>query len=87
MGSPISNLIAEAVMQRLEQSIVGQLKPKVWIRYVDDTFVIIKRNDVHEALNCMNHALDGIRFTLEVEQDRRLPFLDILVERTTEGTL
>ena len=45
----------EAVMQRLEESIIDQLKPKLWIRYVDDTFVIIKRDEVQKALNLMNH--------------------------------
>ena len=35
----------------------------------------------------MNNTLSGIRFTVEVEQDRRLPFLDILIERTNGGAL
>ena len=35
----------------------------------------------------MNRAITGIRFTVEVEQDGQLPFLDILVKRTSSGSL
>ena len=35
----------------------------------------------------MNHTSDGIQFTVEVENERKLPFLDILIERTTDGAL
>lgn len=38
-GSLISGLITEAVKMRLKTSSI----PKIWIRYVDDTFVITKR--------------------------------------------
>ena len=87
MGSPISGLIAEAVMQRFEESVVSQLEPKLWIRYIDDTFVIIKHTDVQKSLDFMNRTFAGLQFTVEVEKDKRLPFLDILIERSKEGAL
>ncbi|VDQ08175.1 unnamed protein product [Trichobilharzia regenti] len=37
MGWHISGLIAEEVMQRLENIIPPKIKAKIWIRYVDDT--------------------------------------------------
>eukprot|EP00061_Rhincodon_typus_P000438 g11705.t1 len=49
MGSPIYGLIAEAVMQRLERTALPQIQPKMWIRYVDDTFVIIKWTKLEET--------------------------------------
>ncbi len=42
-GTPISGVIAEAVLQRLEKEALEEYRPKMWLRYVDDTFVIIKR--------------------------------------------
>nr|VZI48700.1 unnamed protein product [Spirometra erinaceieuropaei] len=42
MGSPISGLIVEAVLQRLESLDFRHHRPKFWARYVDDTFVVIK---------------------------------------------
>ncbi len=44
MGSPISGFIAEAVMQSIEAKIMAQYRPRLWLRYVDDTFVVINRN-------------------------------------------
>ncbi len=38
MGSPISVLIAEAVLQRFEAKVFKTFTPKLWKRYVDDTF-------------------------------------------------
>ncbi len=46
MGSPISGLIAEAVLQRLERLVFAVIAPKFWKRYAYDTFVIIKEDQV-----------------------------------------
>ncbi|BHF67607.1 hypothetical protein SprV_0301063400 [Sparganum proliferum] len=56
MGSPISSFIAEAVLQRLESLVFQHHKPKFWARYVDDTFVVIERDQVltfQEHLNAV----------------------------------
>nr|VZI50128.1 unnamed protein product [Spirometra erinaceieuropaei] len=44
MGSPISGHLAEAVMQELEAQVFQSYMPKFWMRYVDDTFVILPRD-------------------------------------------
>ncbi|BHF76361.1 hypothetical protein SprV_0501945900 [Sparganum proliferum] len=54
MGSPLSGLIAEAVLQRLERLVFSSYPPKFWARYVDDTFVIIKRSDVQTFKALLN---------------------------------
>ncbi|KER31053.1 hypothetical protein T265_02616 [Opisthorchis viverrini] len=87
MGSPISGFIAEAVMQRLEHAVLPIINPKLWIRYVDDTFVIMKRDSVHEAHELLNTTFEDIKFTIELERNNRLPFLDVLVNRKMDGTL
>jgi hypothetical protein len=87
MGSPISGFIAEVVMQKLEQLVLPTIKPKLWIRYVDDTFVIMKRNAIQEAYDKLNNTFEDIKFTMELEKNNTLPFLDVLVTRNTDGTL
>ncbi len=62
MGSPISGLVAEAVLQRLEAIVFQAFTPKLWERYVDDTLAIIdmdKLSDFHMVLN----SLPSIRKT------------------------
>ncbi|BHF73773.1 hypothetical protein SprV_0401685600 [Sparganum proliferum] len=46
LSLPISGLVAEAVLQRLESLAFRHHSPKSWARYADDTFVVIERNQV-----------------------------------------
>lgn len=87
MGSPISGLIAEAVMQRLEEIALPIIQPKLWVRYVDDTFVIIKRQNLDETHRIIDNIFTGIKFTREEESNCQLPFLDVLVRRLPTGKL
>ncbi|XP_018574499.1 uncharacterized protein LOC108913431 [Anoplophora glabripennis] len=65
------------------------LKPKCWYRYVDDTFIIWPhgRNTVADFLDHINGIHPDIQFTMEVEKNAALPFLDVLVERKPDDTL
>eukprot|EP00061_Rhincodon_typus_P004366 g22407.t1 len=83
MGSPISGLITEAVLQRLESMALPLIQPKLWVRNIDDAFVIIKRIKLEETHKLINNTLTGIKFTREEEKNKQLPFLDIMVEHRT----
>ncbi|BHF85433.1 hypothetical protein SprV_1002859800 [Sparganum proliferum] len=87
MGSPISGLIAEAVLQRLESLVILHHKPKVWARYVDDTFVIIERDQVLTFQEHLNAVFPDIQFTMGEEENNQLAFLDVLVCRKDFGGL
>ncbi len=54
MGSPVSGVIAEAVLRDLKRKAMERLKPRFWARYVDDTFVIINREDRGRFLGVLN---------------------------------
>ena len=52
----------------------------LWLRYVDDTFTALHKNQIdafHDHLNA------DIQFTKEIEENGKLPFLDCLVSPTT----
>nr|VZH95887.1 unnamed protein product [Spirometra erinaceieuropaei] len=87
MGSPLSGLIAEAVLQRLEQQVFSSYPPKFWARYVDDTFVVIKRSEVKAFKALLNSNFTDIQFTMEEEVNNQLPFLDVQVTRLTDGKI
>ncbi|BHF81588.1 hypothetical protein SprV_0802472000 [Sparganum proliferum] len=87
MGSPLSGLIAEAVLQRLEQHVFSSYPPKFWARYVDDTFVVIKRSEVKAFKALLNSIFPDIQFTMEEEVNNQLPFLDVQITRLTDGKI
>lgn len=57
-GLTISGFTAEAVTQRLEmKTILLNIKPKLWLNYVDDTFIVIKWSELRrsDTLGTMVH--------------------------------
>lgn len=49
--------------------------------YVDDTFLIAPEDSTDILLQTFNSVHEKIQFTMEVESDQSLPFLDTLVTR------
>ena len=49
-------------------------KPKLWKRYVDDTFCVAKRDEVKKLLDHLNRIRPTIKFTFELEKEGSLPF-------------
>jgi len=91
MGSPISPAIANIYMADFEEKALTKayLKPKLWLRYVDDTFVIWThgRKELGSFVEYLNSIHESIKFTMELETNHSLPFLDVLVKRKTDGAL
>ncbi|BHF57423.1 hypothetical protein SprV_0100036400 [Sparganum proliferum] len=87
MGWPLSGLIAEAVLQRLEQLVFISHLPKFWTSYFDDTFVVIKRSEVKAFKTLLNSIFPDIQFTMEEEVNNQLPFLGVQVTRLTDGKI
>ena len=55
MGSPVSVVVAEIVMQSIEEQALATYKQTVplWSRYVDDTFTAVHKEEIdnfHEHL-------------------------------------
>ena len=88
-GFPISVVIANLVMEYVEQKEISSFNssPKLWKRFVDDTFLIMQTNDVNRFFDHLNNVDPNINFTIELEQDDKLAFLDVLVMRTQDGKL
>lgn len=84
MGSPASPVIADIVMEELLGRSIGKMRntPKVLTKYVDDLFGIMKINDVEDTLKILNDFNRQIQFTMERENDNKLPYLDAMVIRT-----
>ena len=85
MGSPLSPIIADLYMEHFEQEAIrtSEYKPNLWLRYVDDTFSIWKhgRAKLQVFLTHLNSRRESIKFTMEIESENSLPFLDVKVTR------
>ena len=89
MGSPVSAVVANLYLEFFEELALSTApsKPKLWKRYVDDIFCIVKRDSTKELLTHLNKIRPTIRFTIEEEKDGALPFLDTLLKRDKDDRL
>ena len=67
-------------MQNIEEQALATCTRNgpLWLRYVDDTFTTVHKdgiNDFHEHLNRQDA---DIQFTKEIEENGKIPFLDLL---------
>ena len=85
MGSPLSPVVAGLFMEDFEQTalVTADREPKLRLRYVDDTFIIWPhgRTQLVTFLDHLNGLCEKIQFTMEIEEENQLPFLDVLVKR------
>ena len=89
MGSPVSVTVANMVMEEIEERALSTFRspPRFWKHYVDDTCTVLRRDVVSEFHKHLNSIHPSIQFTMEEEEDRSLPFLDVLLERKSDGTV
>ena len=85
MGNPLSALIANLYMEFFEKYILSTILRSdiIWKRYVDDILVFWPKNlDVNGFLDQLNSLVNSIKFTLEIENNFKLSFLDVNIHRT-----
>ncbi|XP_024891393.1 uncharacterized protein LOC112467144 [Temnothorax curvispinosus] len=84
MGSPLSPIGADIVMQDLEERALELLSftPPFYERYVDDIAMAIPSTECTHTLEVFNSFHPRLQFTMEVGVDGRLNFLEITMIRT-----
>ena len=83
MGSPVSPVVANICMEVIENTAfeTTPTKPKTWKRFIDDSFSIIKKTAINSFLSLVNDIDPNISFTIELERDNKISFLDTLITR------
>jgi hypothetical protein len=88
MGSPVSVVIAEIVVQALEEEILSNNNNfQFWYHYVDDIISSIPRGDTDHILENLNSVNRDIQFTLEKEEHNTINFLDLKIVRKPNNSL
>jgi hypothetical protein len=83
IGGPISSILADYVTTDVLNDSLYELghTPTIVKKYVDDILVIIDKEKVEQLFVLLNNYNRSIKFTLEVEDDKKLPYLDLLLHR------
>lgn len=86
MGSPLSPILAKILMNDILNTILPTLpsQPKTLALYVDDSFWVVNRNHVDFISEALNSYHPRINFTCEIEKDRKISFLNLMIYRTDE---
>ena len=81
----LAAIVANLYMEELEDQTLeaATLRLRMWVRYVDDTFVLWPHYEkylvnFHQHLNLQHPA---IQLTMEREQQNKIAFLDVLVAK------
>ena len=83
LGSPISAVVTNLYMEFFEELALetAPTRPRLWKRYVDDTFCILRKGSTKKLFCHLNGVRPTIKFTVEQEEDRTLLFLNLLFRR------
>jgi heme-degrading monooxygenase HmoA len=89
MGSPVSAILANLVMEYVEDKALSSAlyPPKWWHRYVDDSRACIKKEHEDEFHSHLNSINPHIKFTIEVETEGSIAFLDTKTTRKKDGSI
>lgn len=79
MGSPISSVVAQLVMEFAEKQIINNLNFNIlfYKRYVDDCLLAIPRGREQQILEAFNSFHQKLQFTIEIEENNQINFLDL----------
>jgi len=79
MGSPLSPIIADVVLQDLEKKVLDSINLRLpfYYRYVDDIILVASTNKIIEILNTFNSFHNRLQFTIEYEHNRSQSILDL----------
>ena len=85
MGSPLGPFFANFFMANFEKKHMASIKERgviTYNRYVDDVFAKINNSENCDAiLEFLNAQHKNIKFTIEKEKNKKIPFLDTVVTR------
>ena len=80
MGSPPAPLLANIWLASKEN--LMKENAKLYERYMDDIITSTQVDSIEEKLEKLNNIHEKLKFTVEVEKEGQIPFLDMLLIRT-----
>ena len=83
MGSPLGPPLANIFMISLEEKVLPKVSNYLcyWKRYVDDTYAYVVPEKIGFILKELNSYHPNIKFMYELEENNKITFLDVLINR------
>jgi len=89
MGSLLSPIIADMILQDLENIALKSLPFRLpfYYRYVDDTIFTVPQHTLELILHTFNSLHQRLQFTMEVEDNNKISFLDVTLIKEDGGII
>ena len=82
---PLESVLGNIIMTELESAIVKEIVDKslvkLYMRYADDTLLLVKDKDINCIHKCLNSFDKSIKFTDDTFPDGKVHFLDTKVDK------
>lgn len=84
IGGSVSGILADFVVTDLLDSVITKagFDPTLLVKYVDDTLVFMPKEEVENFFNLLNEEDKSIKLTVEIEEENKIPYLDMMMHRT-----
>ena len=89
MGSPVSVIVANLVKEEIEEGAISEypITLNFWKRHVDDIITALPEKSIQSFLGHLNSIESTINFTVEVESENKIVFLDTEITHQDNGSL
>jgi hypothetical protein len=91
MGSPLSPIVVYLYMEWFQNKSIEShcFNPKHWKVFIDDTYIVWPHGKeiLHRFKGHLNNEVESIGFTMGMEDNNNILFLDILIYKKNDGSL
>lgn len=83
MGSPLAPILSDLILEKLFNTCLPKFntKPTIFKKYVDDILLSLPESHIDATLSAVNSFHKKIQFTVEIEHNHQLPYLDMKLSR------
>ena len=83
MGAPLCSVLAELIMEYLEERCFKKIKFHVplYFRYVDDIITCVPSEQIDFILEIFNNFITKMKFTIEIADSTGISFLDTKIKK------
>ena len=89
MGSSLSPILRNVIMTELEkkifQPLIESARLKFYMKYVKDTLLLAKEDDIKYISDMLNSFHKNLKFTMDRFEVNNVHFFDITIDKTDTG--